>query len=460
LSSTSKGLTLDPMTDSSLAVIILAAGQGTRMKSALPKVLHPIAGRPMLAHVLDVARQLGAAQSVVVTAPGAGAVAELAARYGAKSVVQDRQLGTGHAVAAAEAALPDFRGHVLVLFADVPLLSAATLRRLVARLSDGADLAGLGFKPGDPTGYGRMVCSGDVLQRIVEHKDASPAERAIGLCFAGMLAAPAPLLFDLLRKVGNENAQGEYYLTDVIAIAHGEGLKAVAVEGAVEEMMGVNSREHLAEAEAAFQARRRKELMAEGVSFQAPETVFLAADTVIEPDVTVGPYVFFGPGVTVRRGVTINAFCHIEGAEIGEGAIVGPFARLRPGAVLEPAVHVGNFVEVKNSRLEQGAKVNHLSYIGDARIGARTNIGAGTITCNYDGTNKHRTDIGADVFVGSDSVLVAPVTVGDGVYIGAGSVITDNIEADALALGRARQVVKAGGAQRIRARTKAAKKKD
>ncbi len=448
------------MTDSSLAVVILAAGQGTRMKSALPKVLHPIAGRPMLGHVLAVAKELGASRTLVVTAPGAKAVADMVAANGAMSVVQDRQLGTGHAVSMAEAALAGFKGNVLVLFGDVPLLTAQTLQRLVSRVGTSADISALGFRPADPTGYGRMVTEGERLLRIVEHKDASESERGIGLCFAGMLAAPAPLLFDLLRDVDNRNAQGEYYLTDVFSGAAKCGLTAIAVEGPEEEMMGVNSREHLAEAEAMFQTRRRKEFMAAGVTLTAPSTVIFSADTVIEPDVTIGPYVVFGQGVRVRTGAEIKAFCHFEQADVGEGAIVGPYARLRPGAVLEAGVHVGNFVEVKNARLEKGAKANHLTYIGDARVGAGSNIGAGTITCNYDGVNKHHTDIGAGAFVGSDSVLVAPVSIGDGAYVAAGSVVTKNVEAGSLAIGRATQINKLGFAERIRARHKSAKKKE
>ncbi len=448
------------MTESPLAVIILAAGQGTRIKSALPKVLHPIAGRPMLGHVLHVARALGASRTLVVAAPGADAVAKLCTEHGAVPVVQDRQLGTGHAVACAEAALNGFTGTLLVLFGDCPLLRPETLKRLVARVGKGADLSALGFRPADPTGYGRMVTEGENLHRIVEHKDASDAERKIGLCFAGMLAAPAPLLFELLRTIDNRNAQGEYYLTDVFAPAGKRGLNAVAVEGPEAEMLGVNSRRHLAEAEAAYQARGRNDLMDEGVSFSAPDTVMLSADTIIEPDVIVGPFVVFGPGVIVRSGAEIKAFCHLEGAEIGPGALVGPFARLRPGAVLEANVHVGNFVEIKNARLEKGVKANHLTYIGDARVGARSNIGAGTITCNYDGINKHRTDIGEGAFIGSDAVLVAPVNIGDGAYVAAGSVITANVEPGALAIGRSRQENKLGFAERIRARQKSAKKKD
>jgi bifunctional UDP-N-acetylglucosamine pyrophosphorylase/glucosamine-1-phosphate N-acetyltransferase len=448
------------MDRSALAVIVLAAGQGTRMKSALPKVLHAIGGRPMLAHVLGVAKALGAARMVVVTAPGAEAVARLARDWGGESVVQERQLGTGHAVLAAEKALAGFEGNLLVLFGDAPLLSAKTLGRLIARLSHGADVSALGFRSADPFGYGRMIAEGDNLIRIVEQKDAKPDEAAVDLCFAGMLAGGAKLIFDLLHRVDNRNAQSEFYLTDAIAVARSRGLRCAVEEGPETEMLGVNSRGQLAQAEAAFQARRRSELMEEGVSMLAPDTVYLSADTKIEADAIVGPFVVFGPGVSVKRAAEIRAFCHIEGAEIGEGAIVGPFARLRPGAVLENSVHVGNFVEVKNARLGEGVKANHLSYVGDARVGAKTNIGAGTITCNYDGENKHFTDIGGRVFIGSHATLVAPVKIGDGAYVGAGSVITDNVEENALALGRALQVTKPGRAEKIRSSNKARKNRN
>jgi len=443
-----------------LAVIVLAAGQGTRMKSALPKVMHGIAGRPMLAHVLAVAKALNAARMVVVTAPGAQAVTKLAAEWGAETVVQERQLGTGHAVLAGEKPLAGFDGNLLVLFGDAPLLTAATLSRLTARLESGADLSALGFRAADPAGYGRMVVEGDQLIRIVEDKDASADERRIDLCFAGMLAGRAGAIFDLLHGIDNQNAQSEFYLTEIIAIARSRSLRCAIVEGDEREMLGVNSRAQLAQAESAFQARRRTELMESGVSLLAPETIYVSADTIIEPDAIIGPYVVFGPGVTVRRGAEIRAFCHLEGAEVGAGAIVGPFARLRPGAVLEESVHVGNFVEVKNARLEKGVKANHLTYIGDARVGAASNIGAGTITCNYDGDNKHFTDIGARVFVGSHATLVAPLKIGDGAYVGAGSVITENVAPDALALGRSRQVVKPGRAETIRAENKAKKNRN
>lgn len=443
------------MTESQLAVVVLAAGQGTRMNSAIPKVLHPIGGQPMLQHVLNVADDIGASRKVVVVAPGASQVEELAAAHGAATVMQERQLGTGHAVAATEAALNGFDGTLLVLFGDTPLLTAATLTALVSQLGKDTEIAALGFRAEDPTGYGRMVCDGDRLLGIVEHKDATPEERSIDLCFAGILAADAHSLFDLLRRVENQNAQGEYYLTDVIALARGIGLSSTPAEGSAEEMMGVNSPSQLAEAEAAYQTRRRAELMEEGVLFAAPETVFLSADTLIEKGARVGPYVVFAPGVTVHSGAEIKAFSHLEGAEVGEGAIVGPFARLRPGAILQENVHVGNFVEVKNALLEKGAKANHLTYLGDAQVGAGTNIGAGTITCNYDGYGKNRTEIGENVFVGSNTALVAPVTLGNDSIVAAGSVITKNVEADSLAIGRGEQKMQSGAAERVRANAKA-----
>ena len=447
------------MSNPPLAVVILAAGQGTRMKSARPKVLHPIGHRPMLAHVLDVARTLSAERVVVVTAPGADEVAALVKTSGGEPVVQDRQLGTGHAVLAAESALRGFTGNLLILFGDAPLLTAATLQRLLAHLSSGADIAGLGFRAKDPTGYGRMVVEEGRLLRIVEDKDASAGERRIDLCFAGMMAGKAETLLELLHRVENRNAQGEFYLTDVIARAHDRGLVTVAVEGQESEMQGVNSRAQLADAEAIFQSRRRRALMDAGVGMIAPETVYLAADTKIAPDASIGPYVVFGPGVTVGAGADIRAFCHIENAEIGAGVIIGPFARLRGGAKLDDGVDIGNFVEIKNAHLEKGVKAHHLAYLGDAHVGEAANIGAGTITCNYDGVQKHRTEIGAHAFIGSNSALVAPVTIGENAIIAAGSVITENVEADSLAIGRAPQVTKKGRAPDIRARNRARKAK-
>jgi len=443
--------------DPALAVIVLAAGQGTRMKSSLPKVLHPIGGRPMLGHVLAVAKELKAARTVVVTAPGAEAVTKLANLSGAEAVVQDRQFGTGHAVLAAEKALSGFDGIVLVLFGDAPLLTAKTLGRLIGRLGSGSHLAALGFRAADPTGYGRMVAKGDSLIRIVEQKDASEDERRIDLCFAGMLAGRAKLIFELLHQVGNANAQGEFYLTDVIRIAAERGLNAAIVEGPESEMLGVNSRAQLAEGEGAFQARKRTALMDAGVTLLAPETVYFSADTEIEPDATIGHYVVFGPGVSVKRGAEIRAFCHIENSKIGEDVILGPFARLRGGVILDAKVDIGNFVELKNAHLETGVKAHHLTYLGDSHVAEKANIGAGTITCNYDGFAKHRTEIGAGAFIGSNSALVAPVTIGKNAIVAAGSTITENVEAGALALGRGRQETKPGRAEQIRAKYKARK---
>ncbi|HEY4266040.1 MAG TPA: bifunctional UDP-N-acetylglucosamine diphosphorylase/glucosamine-1-phosphate N-acetyltransferase GlmU [Micropepsaceae bacterium] len=443
------------MNHPALAVIVLAAGQGTRMKSALPKVLHPIGGRPMLGHVLAVAQAMGAAQIVAVTAPGAEAVVALAGQWGGTSVVQERQLGTGHAVLAAENALAGFDGNLLVLFGDAPLLTAATLSRLIAKLGAGGDLSALGFRAADPAGYGRMVTDGDSLIRIVEQKDASEDERRIDLCFAGMLAGRARLIFELLHRVGNRNAQSEFYLTDVIGIAQARGLRCAVVEGPEGEMLGVNSRAQLAQGEAAFQARARAQLMDAGVGMTAPETVFLSADTIIEPDVVIGQYVVFGPGVTIKRGADIRAFCHIENSAIGERAIVGPFARLRGGAKLDADVDIGNFVELKNAHLEKGVKAHHLTYLGDSHVGEKANIGAGTITCNYDGFSKSRTEIGAGAFIGSNAALVAPVEIGEGAIVAAGSVITENVAPNALAVARGRQETKPGRAVQIRARNKA-----
>jgi bifunctional UDP-N-acetylglucosamine pyrophosphorylase/glucosamine-1-phosphate N-acetyltransferase len=448
------------MNQPALAVIVLAAGQGTRMKSALPKVLHPIAGRPMLGHVLNATKALNPSRILVVTAPGLEEVDRLTAEWGGEPVLQQRQLGTAHAVLQAEPALKGFDGTVVVLFGDTPLLTAETIRRLVEAVEDEKIIAALGFRAAHPKGYGRMIIDNGTLTRIVEEKDATPEERKIDLCFAGMLAARAPGVFRLLHEIDNRNAQGEYYLTDIIAIARRQQMRCQVVEGAEAEMLGVNSRSQLAEAETVFQNRRRTELMDSGVGLIAPETVFVSADTVVEPDARIGPFAVIGPGVTIRRGAVILPFCHIEGATIAKGAIVGPFARLRPGAVLDASVHVGNFVEIKNAHLETGVKANHLTYIGDARVGERSNIGAGTITCNYDGENKHVTDIGAGVFVGSDTTLVAPVKVGDGAYIGAGSTITNDVEADALAIGRGHQVNKPGRANVIRERNKARKQRD
>jgi bifunctional UDP-N-acetylglucosamine pyrophosphorylase / glucosamine-1-phosphate N-acetyltransferase len=428
--------------------ILLAAGLGTRMKSALPKTLHKIAGRPMLRHLLA-SCELAFDRCVVVLGPGMEAVARTAEPHG--HVIQHARLGTAHA--ALQAADHFGGGEVAILYADNPLIRAETLHRLLERRRAGdAGLGLLAFRPADPGRYGRVVTSGDAVERIVEWADASPEERAVGLCNAGVICAAAPDMARWLRAVRNDNAKGEYYLTDVVALARAEGVRVVAVEAPAEELAGVNSRAELAAAEAVVQSWLRDAAMAAGVTMIDPSSVFLRADTELAPDVTIEPNVVFGDGVKVARGAVIRAFSHLDGCTVGPDCIVGPFARLRPGAVLERDVHVGNFVEIKAATLAEGVKANHLTYIGDASVGMGTNIGAGTITCNYDGYAKHRTTIGAHVFVGSDVALVAPVSVGDGASIGAGSVITRDVEGDALALARGSQVEKSGWAAEWRAR--------
>ncbi len=425
--------------------IILAAGLGTRMKSALPKTLHRLAGRSMLRHLLASCEQVFD-RIVVVLGPGMEAVRAEASPH--TCVVQEQRLGTAHA--ALQAVEKFGSGHVAVLYADNPLMRPATLRRLLDTASS-TGLALLAFRPADPARYGRVITGSDGrVERIVEFADASPEERAINLCNAGVLCATAERMRTWLQAVRNNNVKGEYYLTDVVALANADRQPVVAVEAPADELAGVNSRAELAQAEAVLQGWLRQAAMDGGVTMTDPSSVFLCTDTTFGMDVMIEPNVIFGPGVTVAGNVTIKAFSHIEGASIGPGSIIGPFARLRPGAQLEQDVHVGNFVEVKAAALASGVKANHLSYIGDASVGPRTNIGAGTITCNYDGVNKHRTTIGSDVFVGSDVALVAPVTVGDGAILAAGSVITDPVESGALALARGRQVQKAGRAQQMR----------
>jgi bifunctional UDP-N-acetylglucosamine pyrophosphorylase/glucosamine-1-phosphate N-acetyltransferase len=439
------------MTTPPLAILVLAAGQGTRMLSRLPKVLHRIANRPLIEHVLTTAAALAPDRLIVVLAPGMTDVAAAvnAAAPEAETVVQAPALGTGHAVAAARTALAGFAGDVLVIFGDTPLLTPTSLQALLAerRRSPGAALAVAAMRPAAPEAYGRLVLDTDGgLAAIVEAKDASPAERAITLCNSGVMVIAGEVLFDLIDALRPENAKGEYYLTDIVAIARRRGLACRHVEASAESLLGVNSRADLALAEAALQQRLRAAAMASGATLVAPETVFLSADTRLGRDTVVGPFVVFGPGVTIGEGVEIPAFSHIVGATVGDRAIIGPFARLRPGAELGPEVHIGNFVEIKNARIEAGAKANHLTYIGDAVVGARSNIGAGTITCNYDGFTKSTTRIGSGVFIGSNAVLVAPVAVGDGAYVAAGSVITGDVAPDALALARGRQVEKPGRA--------------
>lgn len=444
----------------SRAAIILAAGQGTRMKSKTVKVLHSVGGRPMLDWSVDLARKSGADRIVTVYGAHSPAVKTAAEALGTQTALQDPPKGTGHAVLAAREALADVEGAAIVLYADTPLITPQTVAKVFAALDGGASVAVLGFEPEDPAAYGRLITDGEGnLDRIVEYKDASEAERAVRLVNSGVLAAPAPLLLELLGEVGNDNANGEYYLTDVVGLARGRGLKAVAVKAEAGEVLGVNSRGDLAEAEAAFQARMRKQAMADGVTLVAPETVFFSHDTQIARDVIVEPNVVFGPGVTIGEDAVIHAFSHLEGASVAQGASVGPYARLRPGAELGAGAKVGNFVEVKKSQLGEGAKVSHLTYIGDASIGANANIGAGTITCNYDGYDKHRTVVGEGAFIGSNTCLVAPVTVGAGAFTGTGTIVTENVEADALALARTPMTTKSGWAARFRAAKEARKAK-
>lgn len=432
----------------SVALIILAAGKGTRMNSDLPKVLHPIAGAPMLVHAMNAGQALELEHTVIVAGHGAEAVTKAAQAHdeGATVVLQTEQLGTGHAVMQAREALAGFTGKVIALFGDTPFTKGETLQ---AMLDAPADVVVLGFEPADTARYGRLVMDGASLERIVEHKDATGAERAITLCNGGVTCCPAPLLFDLLDQISDDNASGEYYLTDIVGLARAAGHSATVVTCSEAETLGVNSREQLATADALFQKNARAELMESGVTLVAPDTVYLSLDTFIGRDTIIEPNVVFGPGVTVETGATIRAFSHLEGCHVARGGIIGPYARLRPGAELAEDVRVGNFVEIKNAQIAEGAKVNHLSYIGDATIGAKTNIGAGTITCNYDGVMKHHTDIGANAFIGSNTMLVAPVSIGDGAMTGSGSVITSDVESDALALSRAPQIEKPGMARKL-----------
>lgn len=450
------------MTDASppLAAVVLAAGKGTRMKSDLHKVLHPVAGRSMLLHLLASVGELGPAKVVVVTGALSEQVEAAVAPQGVGVALQREQLGTAHAVRQAEEALAGFEGDVLILYGDVPLVSAATMRAMVARLhaDDAPAAVVLGFRPADPAAYGRVIADADGrIARMVEFKDADYAERATTLCNSGLMAVRAADLWRLLALVGNDNAAGEYYLPDLVMLAAAEGRMSAVIETDEGEVAGVNSRAELAGVEAAWQARRRATAMAEGASLVAPDTVWFAHDTAVGRDVLIEPNVVFGPGVRVADGATIRAFSHLEGATVGQGAEVGPYARLRPGAVLGAKSKVGNFVEVKKATLGEGAKANHLTYLGDAEVGAGANIGAGTITCNYDGFLKYRTSIGAGAFVGSNSALVAPVSIGAGAIVGAGSVVTKDVEPDALALVRAEQRAKSGWAKRFR-QTMASKK--
>ncbi len=437
-----------------LAVIILAAGKGTRMKSDLHKVLHPIAGRPMLLHLIDSLDRAGATRRVVVVGASGEQVERAVAATGVEIAWQREQLGTAHAALQAKDALSGFEGIAIVCFGDTPLLATDTVARLAARLQapDTPAVAVLGFRPADARAYGRVVADADgTIRKMVEYKDASADERAVDLCNSGVTAVRTRDLWRLLESVGNANAAGEYYLPDVVTLAIAEGGKAVCIETGEDEVAGINSRGELAAVEAGWQAARRAQAMADGATLIAPDTVWFAHDTRIGRDVMIAPNVVFGPGVSVADGATIHAFSHIEGASIGPQAEVGPYARLRPGAVLGTASKVGNFVEVKKATLGEGAKVNHLSYIGDAEVGAKANIGAGTITCNYDGFFKYKTSIGAGAFIGSNSALVAPVSVGEGAIVAAGSVLTKDVEAGALALVRPPQVAKSGWATQFRA---------
>jgi bifunctional UDP-N-acetylglucosamine pyrophosphorylase/glucosamine-1-phosphate N-acetyltransferase len=444
---------------SEVAAIVLAAGKGTRMKSALPKVLHRIAGRSMVGHVLDNLAALKAGKIIVVIAPGMESVAKESAPH--RTVIQQDQLGTGHAAGTARDAVGKIDGTVLVLFGDSPFVTAETMRRLVERreAADRPAVVVLGMRPQDPTGYGRLVTDAQGnLTAIVEHRDADERQRAIGLCNSGVMAIEGAALWDLLSAIGNQNARQEYYLTDVVAIAGRQGRTTAVVEAPAEELIGINSRAELAVAEALYQERLRARAFENGVTMTDPASVFLCADTRLGQDVTIGPNVVFGPGVTIADNVEIRAFSYIEGAAIESGASIGPFARLRPGSKIGRDAHVGNFVETKNAVLGQGAKANHLAYLGDAEVGAKSNIGAGTITCNYDGFSKTKTTIGENVFVGSNSALVAPVTIGEGAMIAAGSVITRDVEPDAMAVARGPQVDKPRWAAKFRAARQVQKK--
>jgi bifunctional UDP-N-acetylglucosamine pyrophosphorylase/glucosamine-1-phosphate N-acetyltransferase len=440
-------------------LIVLAAGQGTRMNSDLPKVLHPLGGVPLFVHAIEAGRALDPARIVLVTGHGAPDVATAATAHDDTLLIaeQTEQLGTAHAVAAARDVMAGATGLAVVVYGDTPFLSADTFDALRAAHAGGADVVVLGFHAADPSRYGRLIVRDGALERIVEWKDATPEERAITLCNSGVVAAEAGLLFDLVSAVANDNAAGEYYLTDIVALARARGLIAVAVTCPEAETLGINTRAELAAAEALFQSRARAAAMEAGVTLIAPDTVHFALDTVLGRDAVVEPFVVFGPGVTVESGARIRSFSHLEGCHVGDGAVVGPYARLRPGAELGDGAHVGNFVEVKAARLGDGVKANHLSYIGDAEIGPRTNIGAGTITCNYDGVSKHRTVIGRDAFIGSDTMLVAPVTVGDGAMTASGSVITRDVPPGDMAVARARQDNKPAFATRLFDKLRAAK---
>ncbi|HHL21562.1 MAG TPA: bifunctional UDP-N-acetylglucosamine diphosphorylase/glucosamine-1-phosphate N-acetyltransferase GlmU [Aliiroseovarius sp.] len=443
------------------ALIILAAGKGTRMNSDLPKVMHELGGVPLFAHALRAGSVLSPDQAVLVVGHGGDLVRKAAQALDPDILFAEQtdQLGTGHAVAQARDTLADFSGDALVLYGDTPFISEDTLTRMAQARRDGADVVVLGFQAADPGRYGRLVTDGDALLKIVEFKDTNAAERKITLCNSGVIAADAETLFDLVDAIGNDNASGEYYLTDIVAIARSRGLTARAVTCDESETLGINSRAELAAAEAAFQARARAAALENGVTLLAAETVFFSYDTILGRDALVEQNVVFGPGVSVETGARIRAFSHLEGCHVSRDAVVGPYARLRPGAELANGAKVGNFVEVKNAQISEGAKVNHLSYVGDAFIGEATNVGAGTITCNYDGFSKHHTHVGARAFIGSNTMLVAPVTLGDETMTATGTIVTDDVEDGAMAIGRAPMVVKPGMARRMFKKLKAAKEK-
>jgi bifunctional UDP-N-acetylglucosamine pyrophosphorylase/glucosamine-1-phosphate N-acetyltransferase len=440
------------MTGRTSLTIVLAAGEGTRMRSSIAKVLHPVAGQSLLAHVLGAAPKGAGAALAVVIGPDHPSVAEETKRLrpDATTFVQRERLGTAHAVLAARDAIARGADDLLVVFGDTPLISAETFARLRAPLKNGAALAVLGFRAADPTGYGRLVVEGDRLVAIREQAEASPTERAITLCNAGVMAFDGHKALKIIEKIGNANSKGEYYLPDAVGIVRQQGLEAVVIETSEDEVRGINTKAQLAEAEQVMQARLRRAALEAGVTMIAPETVYLAADTKFGSDVTIEPFVVIGPGVTIADGAVIHCFSHLVQSSIGRNASVGPYARLRPGTSLGEGAKVGNFVEIKAATLEAGVKVNHLSYIGDTRIGTGANIGAGTITCNYDGFDKHQTTIGSGAFVGSNTSLVAPVRIGSGAYIGSGSVITRDVPDDALAVERGQQTTREGWAKRFR----------
>ncbi len=446
------------MANCEIGAIVLAAGKGTRMKSALPKVLHKLGGKPMIRHVTDMLAGLTPSRICVVIAPDMEPVAAAVAPH--QIAIQSEALGTGHAALSAAPVMEDFAGDIFVLFGDTPLISAETLTSMIAarRLPMAPAVVVLGMRPTGPNAYGRLIQSADgLLERIVEYKDATEAEKAAPLCNSGVMLIDGTRLFGWLRQIGNNNAKGEFYLTDIVALARKDGAECAVVEGDEEELLGINSRVELASAEAILQRRLREAAMLEGVTMPMPETVYLSCDTQFGQDVHVGPHTVFGAGVRVGNGVEIKGFCHFERATIADNAIIGPYARLRPGTEIGADAHIGNFVEIKQTVVEAGAKINHLSYIGDARVGPRANIGAGTITCNYDGFDKHCTNIGADAFIGTNNSLIAPITIGNGAMTAAGSTISQDVAAGALAIERADLKQKSGWASKFRERKRRGK---